>query len=277
MRHLFVKLFVSAGFHVWCCRAGREGDARVGQEPFVSEKAASDTALVLQQDRDAHVAFVKPSMQRWQKTARMRAPHRTQSDTHSSATLGAHSVIISSSSSKPVFTVSAAPSSGMLPLAATGKAAVQSPLPAPTDVPASTSDSLNLTLDSLPLSGFEEQLGPKPNQPALYAVVAAIAASCGYMSLVAVRCVGLLQELSPKTPVTDYTAAYRKNAQRRVGTEAGTFPRTRRAPRFCPTREPPRLSQVPFAIASDGRDGACTPSMPAEAPPDALSGESSPL
>lgn len=273
--HAIVKFLVSAGFHIFCL-CSRDAGFR--------ENAATDTSLVLQQDRIAHVAFVKPPAKRWHAAV-------GGGGAHGSAALGASSVVIASSlsTSPPTTTIAALASTIPAPSVLSISSEAQA---APSDQEATVDADLAVALDSIPTrlravgepmtpkpAGFEQEADePPPPRPALYAVVAAIGASFGYMGLVLVRCIGLLREFAPKTPLEDFVKAPRKSfrafssgASGRgdrdggEGEEAAAPRRTRRpqrpAPRLCcPTRPTP----VRFPEGLGSRDAA--PRLAAAAP-----------
>lgn len=309
MRYVLVKLSITVCFHI-CCGVAR--DAALPESP------ASDTAIVLQQDRDARVSFVKSPSNSWQRTVKVdvrRAPAAAQSR----AILGASAVVISSPPPAPAGPLFALQSEEL-----SHDEIFTSTLDDPTsrlrsvELQAGGSGSSNglrqlqiaagqqrsielssLGYESLPLrpppsSVVVNWAGPNismatghsgsmnedatPHQPALYAVIAAIVASCGYMGLVAVRCVGLLQEFSPKTPLSDFVAAPRKpsfgNAEATIFSRAR---RTRPATRLCcPSREVARLAAAGHAAGSDDLV-AGKPAPKVSSHPDELSGESSPI
>lgn len=217
-------------FSALCCSA----------EEAIKSQAGSATRIVLQQDHDAQMAFVKlpPSHGRdWSPPSFI--PGELHEAAYSTATMDADSVEISSgmdrsetgfllpatelttptSSTPSAFLRNAAgPGAEMMrpagmdltdqTMTTTGAAPVISP-----SAPHS-STQLEITAAKLNSSNADtvipedvshEQQNEEPEvrpKPRLFAVISAIGASCGWFGIIAVRCIGFLRELSPKMPLT---------------------------------------------------------------------------
>jgi hypothetical protein len=288
----------------------------------------SQTSIAFQQERDAHLAFVKPASKR----SRVQA-FRPREDDYSRETLGQSAVDASSShwqAQTPVPNTAALSIVLQPPLrldeadAAAAKSVVEGGsgavadlaaeidnLPSPVrsrafpatenwsqerlrglrsleadvglnpqssllDDRSSASELADGAQPQLPTAWFSSNLSEivgsrhagsvhedSPQQPALYAVIAAIAASIGYMGLVAVRCIGLLQELAPHKPTSDFIRPPCKPLREDVPADgqAAMISRSRKEARretrratpaarlCCPTREPLRSAPPSMQIA----------------------------
>lgn len=254
----------------------------------------SDTAVTSQQDRDASVAFVSGGLKVWQKS------HPNPQDTPESPGL----YLRASSSSPAAFSV---PAPLQQPPTIVPEQVVIPPIDgSPYPVRDSDKQHTGAVLQDLAEDGeaaidqrksfqegnrkasstIDDSVPSKESsahqQPALYAIIAALGASLGYMGLVAVRCIGLLQEFAPKAPLSEYIAAPRKRFGRdnvaSVGTSFSMTRKPRQAARLClPARQPLRLAARDAVAESRGRGASGMDAATAVPPlPGALNAESSP-
>jgi len=229
-----VKLFLGICCCVW---ADREQDA---SEPTQS---GSYTTVVLQQDADAHVLPADSFMSLEPPTAALDGlPSRLRTvEMRAGISGGLELRHLRAGAQQAAVEDSTELSYESLSLHAAMMPDGDAPLLA------GNYSATSVDADSLKQDG-------KPRQPALYAVIAAMAASIGYMGLVAVRCSGLLHELAPKGPLADFIAAPQQLSRGSGvgGSEDGGFSRTRRArpaARLClPAREPLRLTPLAQAV-----------------------------
>lgn len=242
----------------------------------------SDTAVTSQQDRDASVAFVSGGLKVWQKS------HLNPQDMAESPGL----YLRASSSSPSAFSV---PAPLQQPPTIVPEQVVIPPIDgSPYPVRDSEQHHEGAVLQDLPEDGeaavdqrksFQEgnrkasstihdsvpsKESSAHQRPALYAIIAALGASLGYMGLVAVRCIGLLQEFAPKAPLSEYIAAPQKRSS--------MTRKPRQAARLClPARQPLRLAARDAVAESRGRGASGTDAATAvPPPPGALNAESNP-
>eukprot|EP00427_Karlodinium_veneficum_P011371 CAMPEP_0169076448 /NCGR_PEP_ID=MMETSP1015-20121227/8355_1 /TAXON_ID=342587 /ORGANISM="Karlodinium micrum, Strain CCMP2283" /LENGTH=206 /DNA_ID=CAMNT_0009135915 /DNA_START=239 /DNA_END=859 /DNA_ORIENTATION=- len=133
----------------------------------------------------------------------------------------------------------------------------------PQESPAKLEDNSNSSSVTVEEQSEDEE-ADRPH-PALYARIAALGASLGYLALLIVKGAGLLKELAPKSSLGAFIKAPEKLQKNSLGRDREA--RTRRARQgirlCCPTREPLRLIPPQCAeVASSRSDSVEVPALP---------------